>query len=199
MSQAKPQIDINSVAPVDTDTTRCSWAGCLEAGEFKAPLSRDNLRQYQYFCLEHIRQFNKAWNYFEGWSRDEIEAYQRADLYWHRRTWRPADREAFTRAWREAILNERIDDPFHFVDGDEAAGANAKSDVERANSLPDERKAEIILKVEPGASEEHIKHRFKEEVKIHHPDANGGDKEAEERLRLVIWAYRLLSEKKQEI
>ena len=175
----------------------CSWAGCMQEGEFKAPVSRDNLREYQYFCLDHIRQFNKAWNYFEGWSREEIEAYQRADLYWHRRTWRPSDRVAFTRAWREAIMNDRIDDPFRFVDGEEGGGSGS-SDEERANSLPDERKAEIILKLDPGASEEEIKRHFKEEVKTHHPDANGGDKEAEERLRLVIWAYRLLTEKKAE-
>ncbi len=175
----------------------CSWAGCMQEGEFKAPVSRDNLRHYQYFCLDHIRQFNKAWNYFEGWSREEIEAYQRADLYWHRRTWRPSDRQAFTRAWREAIVNERIDDPFQFVDGEDGRGGG-RSDEERANSLPDERKAEIILKLDPGASEEEIKRHFKEEVKTHHPDANGGDKEAEERLRLVIWAYRLLTEKKAE-
>ena len=76
--------------------------------------------------------------------------------------------------------------------------AGARSDEEHANSLPDERKAEIILKLDPGASEEEIKRHFKEEVKTHHPDANGGDKEAEERLRLVIWAYRLLTEKKAE-
>jgi hypothetical protein len=195
MSQPKPQIDPALVVQDAPDVRLCSWAGCHEEGTFKAPVSRDNLRQYQYFCLDHVRQFNKAWNYFEGWSREEIEAYQRADLYWHRRTWRPADRIAFTRAWREAILNERIDDPFRFVDDEDGA---ARTDEERANALPDEHKAEIILKLKPGAPEDEIKRRFKAEVKAHHPDANGGDKEAEERLRLVIWAYRLLMEKKAE-
>jgi len=198
MTQAKRKIDPAPVDYREPDIRQCGWAGCEQEAEFKAPLSRDNLRQYQYFCLDHIRQFNKAWNYFEGWSRDEIEAYQRADLYWHRRTWRPADREAFTRAWREAIINDRIDDPFSFVDGEEARAGSGRSDEERANALPDEHKAEIILKLEPGASEDDIKRHFKAEVKAHHPDANGGDKEAEERLRLVIWAYRLLTEKKAD-
>jgi len=199
MSQPKPQIDPAIVVQGKPQIRRCNWLGCSEEGEFKAPVSRDNLRQYQYFCLDHIRQFNKAWNYFEGWSREEIEAYQRADLYWHRRTWRPADRAAFTRAWREAIINERIDDPFRFMDGEGGGrGAGGRSDEERANALPDEHKAEIILKLKPGADHDQIKRRFKEEVKVHHPDANGGDKEAEERLRLVIWAYRLLTEKKDD-
>jgi DnaJ domain len=198
MSQAKRKIDPAPVDYREPDIRQCGWAGCAQEAEFKAPVSRENLRQYQYFCLDHIRQFNKAWNYFEGWSREEIEAYQRADLYWHRRTWRPADREAFTRAWREAVINERIDDPFRFVDGEDGRGTGGRTDEERANALPDERKAEIILKLEPGASEEEMKRRFKEEVKVHHPDANGGDKDAEERLRLVIWAYHLLTDKKAD-
>lgn len=198
MRQAKPQIDVEGIRAVEADVPMCSWAGCMEDGSFKAPLSPNQLREYQYFCLDHIREFNKAWNYFEGWSRDEIEAYQRADLYWHRRTWKTSDREAFTRAWREAILEDRLNDPFHFMGDDKSSGDSARTDEERANALPDQRKAEIILKLEPGATEEHIKRRFKEEVKVHHPDANGGDKDAEERLRLVIWAYRLLSDKKPE-
>ena len=37
-----------------------------------------------------------------------------------------------------------------------------------------------------------IKVRFKELVKRHHPDANGGDRSSEERLREIIQAYNYL-------
>ena len=60
MRQAKPQIDPGLVVRTEPDMRLCSWAGCMQEGEFKAPVSRDNLRQYQYFCLDHIRQFNKG-------------------------------------------------------------------------------------------------------------------------------------------
>ena len=47
--------------------------------------------------------------------------------------------------------------------------------------------------MKPDAGQAEIKSRFKAEVKLCHPDLNGGDKEAEERLRDVIWAYRHLT------
>jgi len=37
-----------------------------------------------------------------------------------------------------------------------------------------------------------VKARYKELVKRHHPDTNGGDKEAEERLKLINQAYTTL-------
>jgi DnaJ-class molecular chaperone len=37
-----------------------------------------------------------------------------------------------------------------------------------------------------------VKARYKELVKRHHPDANGGDKSAEERFKTVSEAYRTL-------
>jgi DnaJ-class molecular chaperone len=39
-----------------------------------------------------------------------------------------------------------------------------------------------------------IKARFKELVKRHHPDANGGDKRSENRLREIIQAYNYLKQ-----
>lgn len=42
------------------------------------------------------------------------------------------------------------------------------------------------------ASKADIKARFKLLVKRHHPDANGGDKSSEERLRQIIQAYNYL-------
>jgi DnaJ-class molecular chaperone len=42
------------------------------------------------------------------------------------------------------------------------------------------------------ATREEIKARFKLLVKRHHPDANGGDRSAEDRLREIIQAYNYL-------
>jgi DnaJ-class molecular chaperone len=39
-----------------------------------------------------------------------------------------------------------------------------------------------------------IKARFKELVKRHHPDANGGDRGAEDKLREIIQAYNYLKQ-----
>ena len=55
-----------------------------------------------------------------------------------------------------------------------------------------ERKALDVLGLEPEASTAEIKVRFKTLVKRHHPDANGGDRSAEDKLREIIQAYKYL-------
>jgi DnaJ-class molecular chaperone len=44
------------------------------------------------------------------------------------------------------------------------------------------------------ATREEIKARFKELVKQHHPDANGGDTRSEDKLREIIQAYNYLKQ-----
>ena len=53
----------------------CEWNNCQESGKFKAPLEKDNSKKYQWLCEEHIKLFNKSWNYFEGMSQNEIEYF----------------------------------------------------------------------------------------------------------------------------
>ena len=53
----------------------CEWENCTNSGKFKAPLERDNSKKYRLLCEEHIKFFNKSWNYFEGMSQQEIENF----------------------------------------------------------------------------------------------------------------------------
>jgi DnaJ-class molecular chaperone len=55
-----------------------------------------------------------------------------------------------------------------------------------------ERKALDALGLEADASAHEVKMRFKTLVKRHHPDANGGDRSSEDRLREIIQAYNYL-------
>ena len=64
----------------------CEWENCKENGEFKAPLEKDNSRKFRWLCEEHIKLFNKSWNYFEGMEQNEIENFLKSDLTWHRPT-----------------------------------------------------------------------------------------------------------------
>ena len=70
---------------------RCDVPGCTSAGEFRAPKGRNQLNEYFWFCLDHVREYNRAWNYYAGMSEDEIEAdapgdhLESAELaLWHR-------------------------------------------------------------------------------------------------------------------
>ena len=44
---------------------QCAEFNCSKVGEYKAPFSRKNINTYIYFCLEHVREYNRKWNYYE--------------------------------------------------------------------------------------------------------------------------------------
>ncbi|MBM3602380.1 MAG: hypothetical protein FJX22_01170 [Alphaproteobacteria bacterium] len=67
----------------------CEHPDCAAAGEYPAPRSRHQLRQYRWFCLEHIKSYNNKWNYFEGLGDQLLEEHRKADMTWRRPTWRP--------------------------------------------------------------------------------------------------------------
>ena len=64
----------------------CEWDNCKESGKFKAPVEKDNSKNHKWLCENHIKFFNKNWNYFEGMSQHEIENFLKSDLTWHRPT-----------------------------------------------------------------------------------------------------------------
>ena len=68
-------------------TKYCEWKGCNKKGIYRAPKNRENLREFRWFCLEHIREYNKNWNYFSGLSQKEIEKELKEDFTWHLPTW----------------------------------------------------------------------------------------------------------------
>ena len=55
----------------------CHAPGCPEQGVHRAPVARDRLDQYYWFCRDHVRQYNLAWNYFAGMNEQEIEFHRR--------------------------------------------------------------------------------------------------------------------------
>ena len=71
----------------ESSARRCQHPGCDAAGVYRAPRSPQHLDEYRWFCLDHVREFNKSWNYFEDWSEEDIEAQIRNDGVWDRPTW----------------------------------------------------------------------------------------------------------------
>ena len=65
----------------------CDLPGCGAPGEYRAPKSRLNLREYWWFCLEHVRAYNSTWDYYKGMSPVEMERELRADTAWQRPSW----------------------------------------------------------------------------------------------------------------
>lgn len=164
---------------------RCSVPGCGEAGEHRAPRSRDNLEEFYWFCLEHIREYNKSWNFCRGMTEEQVEREIRNDTVWRRPTWplgsnTAAAERRFEAAWRSH--------GFGFADDE---GANhGQTDGPAAGTA--EQKALRCMDLIPPVNLTQLKARYKELVKQFHPDANGGDKAAEERLKDINDAYTTL-------
>ncbi|MEM1346228.1 MAG: molecular chaperone DnaJ, partial [Pseudomonadota bacterium] len=72
---------------VEHSTRQCDWPGCTACGQYRAPVSPERLNEYHWFCLEHVRQYNRSWNYFAEFSDEEFDAWTRDANAWERPTW----------------------------------------------------------------------------------------------------------------
>lgn len=164
---------------------RCSISGCAQAGEFKAPKSRENLREYQWLCLDHVREFNKAWDYFKGMDVEEIESFRHDSLTGHRPTW---ERETHIRR-KGSDFTSKLDEGLkRFFQWDEA-------DIRKAalKNLPArERRALATLELSAPLSATALKKHFRTLAKRTHPDLFPGDKDAEEKFKTINLAYQYL-------
>ena len=174
----------------------CDWQGCGQPGRFPAPKGRGRERQYFKFCLDHVRQYNKSYNYFNGMSDEDIVRYQESTITGHRPTWtmglnkspknpeQPKDRPSGFQ-WRFAAQ-----DAFGFFGDSE--DADAGDAIPRKPVRNAERKCLNALDLTEMATAEEIKARFKTLVKRLHPDSNNGIAGSDDKLREVIQAYNYL-------
>ena len=176
----------------------CDWPGCSQAATHRAPKGRGREREYWRFCLDHVRDYNQSYNFFAGMSDDAVARYQRDAVTGHRPTWKmgmTGGRGRGARFRADDIFADGTDDPFGVfreLGGAPRSGAEAgRAEPQRAIRNA-ERKAFHALGLEIDALRADIKARFKELVKRHHPDVNGGDRGSEDKLREIIQAYNYL-------
>jgi len=192
-----------------TGGPRCQRKGCDQRATHRAPKGRGRDGEYFNFCMDHVREYNATYNYFDGMSDSEVADFQKDALTGHRPTWKmaanswaPGMREGRTGGPRETPEpGEPGDIPDMPPPNDPGAffawraRQSRSAPVESRRQLkPLERKALTTLGLKQGATKEEIKSRFKELVKLHHPDANGGDTRSEEKLREIIQAYNYLKQ-----
>ena len=172
--------------PIDPRLRACDQPGCIGEGMFRAPKARDRLNDYYWFCLEHVRAYNAAWDYYAGMTPDQIERQVRNDTVWQRPTWPLGGKRQRTSDDIE------IEDPFEIFGEGPAPGSRPGADSRMRDLPPEEREALAILDLPPEVTLEELKARYKILVKRHHPDANGGDRSTEDKLREIIQAYNHL-------
>lgn len=178
----------------ETRHPQCEWEGCTKAGTHRAPKGRDREGEYFHFCVDHVRAYNKSYNYFSGMDEDTVRTYHRDSVTGHRPTWKMGVNSAAGAAARDGSRTRVDDDTYqdpHEVFRGAGTGRRRRAQPER-KVLALEKRSFEALNLRTSARGQEIKSRYKELVKMHHPDANGGDRSSEDRLREIIQAYNTL-------
>ncbi len=180
---------------VESGGRECNWPGCEEAGEFRAPGVRlpgfDGPGDYRWFCLDHVREFNSGYDYFDGMSAEEIFRAQSPLHGW----------EAQSRAFRPDAGVDGTPRWADFADPLEAISGRARAHVRQRQAdmkpqnirfTPEERRALEFLGLDGDIDSKTLRLRYTRLLRQYHPDHNGGDHSHAERLQGVVEAYQLL-------
>jgi hypothetical protein len=179
----KPEAEARARAPGERP---CDHVGCVGAGEHRAPKTKAPGADYWWFCQGHAAEYNRAWNFFEGMSDEELAAYDAAEAVGHRPTWtfRAGAKDRLFASAR-APRGPRGFDPFGMFGTAKAAREDRR--LSRLQST-----AMDTLGLDARADPEAVRARYAELVKRYHPDSNGGDRTREAELHRVIRAYQVL-------
>lgn len=164
----------------------CDMPGCREHGEFRAPKARET-DSYYWFCLPHVQEYNKAWDFFSGMSNAEVEDHILRSALWDRPTRKfhsdaSLKEKLHTRAWQAYNYTEQEPKP-------DQSRNYRKSQISRHSP---EYEAMAIMGLEPPLDLSTLRARYKELVKKYHPDVNRDDPKAEDILKRVNMAYTIL-------
>ena len=170
------------------DSPTCEWNGCTQNATHRAPKGRLREHEYWRFCLDHVREYNNSYNYFAGMSADAIARYQKESVTGHRPTWKIGVGKGAQGDY------DGTSDPFGVFRefGGRWRSRPDAAEPARRSIRNAEQKALDVLGLEHDVTAADIRTRFKLLVKRHHPDANGGSRESEDRLREIISAYNYL-------
>jgi DnaJ-domain-containing protein 1 len=190
MNKFKFDIKKNNLSWEKTSYKKCDSKNCKQKGEFRAPKSRVLLNEYFYFCLEHIKEYNKSWDFYKGMSVEQIENSMRSDTFWDRPSW-PL-KNSFKNVFDE--FNEYVEE-FATTGNDKINDNYFRNKLLDESLTLEESKALKDLDLKMPLSLEKIKKNYKKLVKIFHPDVNGNNKKAEERFKQINESYKLLLKK----
>ena len=161
----------------------CDWNKCNKTGEYKAPIEKDNSKNYRLLCLNHVKEFNKNWNYFSDMNDRQICDFIKSDMTWHKPTQSFESSDNFFKIlWNNALKDDEkkqeIDKQF--------------SNFGQFKFNHNDIKAFGILGVSIGLEWKKIQKKFKKLVKKFHPDMNAGNKKYEDKLKIITLAYTQL-------
>lgn len=191
-----PKINLKPNSPEFQDSRKrsigakpCEMPGCPGEGTFRAPRDR-SLENHYLFCQDHITEYNRAWNFFDGMNQKEVEDQILKSMFGDRPTWR-SDQEGMA---EENIRRQAYE--FHGTGGTDNNSSRAWQEYQdhgnQINNGTPEFEALAIFGLSPPLDLEVIKKRYKDLAKKYHPDLNQDNPNAEEQLKKVNMSYTVL-------
>ena len=191
MNKFKFDIKTNDLSWEKTIHKNCDKKGCSARGEFKAPKSRIKLNEYYYFCLTHIKEYNKSWDFYKGLTVDQIEKSINKDSVWDRPSWPLKGNPS--RVMEQ--INEFMNNDYNLFENDRNHQEYYKNRLFDETLTNEQNLALKSLGLKLPINLEEIKKKYKKLVKIFHPDVNDNNIEAEKRFKEINEAYRVLLKK----
>ncbi|MFI3242206.1 MAG: DnaJ domain-containing protein [Alphaproteobacteria bacterium] len=146
---------------------QCDHEGCDKAGEYRAPKDK-SLKEYFWFCLEHVQEYNKSWNFYAG-EEDFVEE------------------EAEEPNKRFSNFSSKV--KYNFFDYDDYHPKQIYWTAKEQKYLTDLELSKY------GVTLDLLRQQYKKLVKKYHPDVNAGNKEKEEKFKLISVAYKAIEKK----
>ena len=170
---------------------KCDYLNCSDHGKFKAPKSRLRLNEYYFFCLKHVKEYNKSWDFYKGLNVDQIELSMRKDAVWDRPSW--------PFKGHPNIIMDQIDEfltnDYSLFEKDKDYQNFLKNKIFDEKITAEEHKSLKKLGLSMPITVDQIKKKYKKLVKIFHPDVNDNNIEAEKSFKEINEAYKILLKK----
>ena len=192
MSKIKPDIANKKLSWENNPTIKmCDYENCEEIGKYKAPKSRLNLNSYYFFCLNHIKKYNKSWDFYKGLSVDDIELSLRKDIVWDRPSWPLNGNPNNILEQIKSFLNS----DYSLFEKERDLQNFLKDKIILQDLTLEEQESMNVLGLKMPINVEKIKKAYKRLVKISHPDVNTENKDAEKLFKQINQSYRILLKK----
>ena len=143
-------------------------------------------------CLEHVREFNAGYDWFEGMSAEEILDAQGPVSGWRTESpgFRPTAGVDGMPRWADYT------DPLDAISA-RASGIKSRARREAEMAMDgrfsrEEAEALEVMGLGTDTDKSRLRRRYTELVRRYHPDRNGGDRQYETRLNRVVEAYQTL-------
>lgn len=181
-------------AHAETAHGLCAHPECAEPGLHRAPKSPASVNEstrpqdrFQYFCLDHVREYNKQWDFFAHMTPKEVEAFQRDAITGHRKT-KPVGLKP-SRHYRHFTEYLNANDAWFLGFKDMEF---KKPEPPKPTASKKERWAMAVFNLDSPFSHADVKTRYRQLAHQYHPDKHGGDVKAEEKFKEITEAYSVL-------